>query len=342
MSAAVGATATLAALVLVFGLHQAPPADAFGTIRQFGQRAEHERITRIALGCFAGMASADDCFEPKSLDQVAGADGTFGAVGAPDSDQQIFDSRAHCDDADFLDRPGYPRSREDAAKALQECVDHLRAGFREGRDAAAALLDDDGSIRRLQVSLLVDCVFTGGVPGRAKCNALQGFGRALHGVQDFYAHSNWADEADPARPPGIDNPPGLNLAGPSPLLDLRSSGPVLPPANFTTGFFKGAVPGQDTCPGEDGRVTHACLNKDKLLIEAGAGLTVHGVFVSGLGRVSDPQTPRGSVQENGLKAVAAAILETRRQWSDFRAELVATYGAERAGTMIRALTRDDP
>ena len=46
--------------------------------------------------------------------------------------------------------------------------------------------------------------------------------RALHGTQDFYAHSNWADEADPTRPIGDDNPPGLNQPGPSAVLDLRS------------------------------------------------------------------------------------------------------------------------
>jgi hypothetical protein len=38
---------------------------------------------------------------------------------------------------------------------------------------------------------------------------LEGLGRVLHGAQDFYAHSNWADTADPTRPVGVDNPPGL-------------------------------------------------------------------------------------------------------------------------------------
>jgi hypothetical protein len=273
---------------------------------------------------------------------VAGKDYTFGTVGAPDSDDQILKPEAHCDDADYVDTPGYPQSQADAARVLQQCVDHLREEFRNGRDAAAGLLDDDGTIGRLQVSLLVDCVFTGGVPGRAKCNTLQGFGRALHGVQDFYSHSNWTDEADPARPVSIDNPPGLNLSAPSPLLDFRVTGPVTAPANFTTGFFKSPVPGQDACPGQDGRVTHACINKDKVLIELGAGFTLNGVPVSGLGNVSDPQTPRGQVQANASKAVVGAILETRRQWNDFRAELIEHYGADPAGNMIRALTQDEP
>ena len=37
--------------------------------------------------------------------------------------------------------------------------------------------------------------FTGGVSGRAKCDALEGLGRALHGAEDFYSPSNFADEA---------------------------------------------------------------------------------------------------------------------------------------------------
>ena len=51
----------------------------------------------------------------------------------------------------------------------------------------------------------------------------EGLGRVLHGAQDFYAHSNWADTPDPTRPVGVDNPPGLNLPGPSPVLDLHGS-----------------------------------------------------------------------------------------------------------------------
>ena len=324
-----------------------PPerAEAFGTIRGLGQRAEHELVTRIALACPAGTPSNGDCFEPESLDQLAGKEGTFGAVGAPDSDDQIFDPAAHCDDADFLDSPGYPQSRAEATRALQACVDHLRAEFAEGVDDADDLLDDeDGTliIEAHEVIISPDCVFTGGVPGRAKCNVLQGFGRALHGIQDFYAHSNWADEADASRPIGIDNPPGLNLPAPSPVLDLRGRGPISVPQALSSGFFKGGLPGQDVCPGVDGRITHACLNKDKMQIEPGGGVTVNGAAVPGLGNVSDPQTDRGKVGQNALKAVAGAVVETRRQWADFRVALGAKYGPERAGLIIAALTQDRP
>jgi hypothetical protein len=48
------------------------------------------------------------------------------------------------------------------------------------------------------------------------------------------------------------------------------------------------------------------------------------------------------VGSNFAKAVAGAIEETRRQWRDFRAELEARYGAERASLMVCALSHDDP
>ena len=102
------------------------------------------------------------------------------------------------------------------------------------------------------------------------------------------------------------------------------------------------MPGQDACPGEDGRITHACLNKDKALIEPGGGVVVNGVTVTGLGNVSDPQTPRGQVGQNALKAVAGAVIESRRQWDDFRLALVARYGQQKAKLMIVALTKDIP
>lgn len=338
-------TAALVATALIPAFVSPSSARAFGTIRGLGQRAEHEIVTRIALGCPAGTPTNGDCFEPESLDQLAGQEGTFGAVGAPDSDDQVFDPDAHCDDADFLEAPGYPRSRSDATRTLQACVDHLRAEFEEAVDEADDLLDDeDGAffVEAHEVVITPSCVFTGGVPGRAKCNVLQGLGRALHGIQDFYAHSNWADEADPGQPITISNPPGLNLGAPSPILDLRGRGPVPVPPALSTGFFKGGLPGQDACPGVDGRITHACLNKDKALIEPGPGVTVNGVTVAGLGSVSDPLTERGKVGANALKAVAGAVVESRRQWADFRAALGAKYGPERAGLMILALTKDQP
>jgi hypothetical protein len=48
------------------------------------------------------------------------------------------------------------------------------------------------------------------------------------------------------------------------------------------------------------------------------------------------------VGENFAKAVAGAVIETRRQWQDFQSELRTRYGEDDARSMICALTQDDP
>ena len=306
------------------------PAFGFGTINTAGQRTEHERMTRAVLACPPGVRSDGSCFEPRSMDQLSGKSGTFGAVGAPDFGLEIYKAEAHCDDADFLDVPGYPWTCDEATKQLQACVNHLQMRFRQGWQAAVRLLKPDGTIDRGDVDLRSDCTFSFGLSGRAKCDALEGFGRALHGIQDFHSHSNWADEAAPG-PLTIDNPPGLNRLAPSSILDLRSTEAITVPRDLTTGFFKTTflVP-RDHCPARNGRITHACLNKDKALVDPVSGVT------------TDPQTPRGMVKTNAQKAVTAAIVETREQWADFRAVLVERNGLDRGNRMIRALTQDAP
>src|SRR4051794_21545099 len=305
----------------------APPAGAFGTIDSAGQHREHERITRASLSCSAASGSGPACLEAASIDVLAGHDREFGGVGAPDSDE-IFDPAAHCDGADFLEG-GYPRTRAEATAGLLDCVDHLRMRLGEAVVDAAALLDDDGQVVADEVDVEMDCRTSEATEPPARCATLEAFGRVLHGVQDFYSHSNWADEADPTRPIGEDNPPGLGLPAPSPVLDLRSDTlPDVPPA-LSTGCFvlRDEVPGVGECTG---RVTHAALNKDNGLIDPGTG------------EATDPTTPRGMVGDDFARAVAGAIEETRRQWRDLRAELVIRYGEEDASVMTCALTHDDP
>lgn len=317
---------------------------AFGSLDgPLGQRAEHERITRIALGCAPGVPSNGDCFEPVSLDQLAGKRGTLGAVGAPDADAVDRDPRPHFDETDFLDVPGYPRSKADADAARQASIDFLRDQHRTGVEAAAELFGDDGNVQIHEVVLIPECTFVGGIPGRAKCNVLQAFGFVLHGTQDVYSHSNWSDEPDPAQPIGIVNPPGLNLPGPVPQLDLRATGPVVFPSEFT-GIFGDAEHafGPNPCPGPTGRVVHACVNKDTEEIQPGPGVQANGVPVPGLGSVTDPTTIRGQVKDNALAAVGGAVLESRRQWADFKTSLVERYGPERAAAIVGALTKDTP
>lgn len=302
-------------------------AAAFGTIESGGQNREHERITRAAAACPAGTDSDSDCFEPRSVDQLAGHGKAFGAVGSPDS-TEISDPAAHCDDADFL-VGDYPQTRDEATARLLECVDHLRLRFREAIDSAKGLLDDNGQIVGAEVNLDTDCVLDPKTEQRAKCESLESFGRALHGAQDFYSHSNWADEANPASPIGADNPPGLNLPAPSPILDLRGSSTPTVPGDLTTGCYvlRDRVPGVQEC---ERRVTHAALNKDTGLIDPNTGTA------------TAPTKPRGQVGSNFAKAVAGAIVETRHQWQEFRLALEANYGAESASRMACALTRDDP
>jgi hypothetical protein len=318
----------LLSLLLVAWIASAPgSAAAFGTIDTGGQRREHERITRAALACAGDAGSQPDCFEPKSMDYLAGHDREFGAVGAPDNDQ-LSDPAAHCDNADFV-AGSYPRTRDQATTSLMDCVNQLHARFREGVDSAKGLLDDQGQVIAAEVTLNPECNPHERQENRAKCASLEALGRVLHGAQDFYAHSNWADQADPARPIGDENPPGLNLPGPSPVLDPRSPTPPSVPADLTTGCYvlKDEVPGAAAC---ELRVTHAALNKDRGLIDPVTG------------QATNPTTPRGMVGDNFAKAVSGAIAESRRQWQDFRSELTARYGSDKGERMICALSHDDP
>src|SRR4051812_38098719 len=84
--------AVAAAALLAGGLLPGSSA-GFGTVNRFGQHAEHERITRAALACGAG-SSGSRCFEARSMLNLAGGAGTFGGVGAPDSDE-VFTAEAH-------------------------------------------------------------------------------------------------------------------------------------------------------------------------------------------------------------------------------------------------------
>jgi hypothetical protein len=322
----------VAALLVMVGFQSTPgPAAAFGTIEGGGQHRAHERITRAALACSSTGAGdvVGGCFEPRSMDWLAGHDPYFGGVGAPDSDE-LSNPAAHCDNADFLAEADYPRTRDLATAGLLDCVNHLRGRFDEGIDAAGALVDDQGQVVRAEVQFdPPDCRLFEGLEDRAKCTSLEGLGRLLHGSQDFYAHSNWADEADPSRPISDDNPPGLNLPGPSAVLDLRTDNAPAVPADLSTGCYvlNDQTPGVGECAG---RVTHATLNKD------------NGVVDPTSGQVTEPTTPRGMVRDNFAKAVAGAIAETRRQWQDFSSELSTRYGQERGAQMVCALTHDDP
>lgn len=327
-----GALAVLVAGTL--GTLSAPSALAFGTINGLGQQAEHEMITRAALGCKTGTSSGD-CFEPKSLDALAGVNGTFGAVGSPDLRRPLVTAQ-HCDDGDYLpkaqyDGKVYPQSAAKATAAIVGCINYARNNQTNAVSRAQGLLDSGGHLIKRQAAIDPPCIFNY-IPGIAKCNVLEDFGSLLHGTQDFYSHSNYADVADPTAPIGRLNPPGLGLSVPAPELGLRATvAPTLTPG-LITGCF--ALPDTDDGVfGCDKHVTHSTLNKDKGTINGSTGAT------------SGPTTRRGQIISGGIdnfhRAVAGAISDTVRQWKDLRAAIEASY-PKTGALIICALTRDDP
>ena len=333
---------------------------AFGTVNDpniLGQNNEHEMITRLAFQCAPRTKSDGFCFEEHSLKQLAGyhfnyngfpiaGAGFNGAVGAPDTfDPAPEGPEAHCDNADFIDIPGYPRTREEATQALQECVDHLRRRFLQAQKAAEQLLDDRKRIRQDMVDfdgiLRGNCYFAfpgfqlHDLWGRAKCHTIEGLGRALHGVQDFYAHSNWVDRTDESELPiGALNPPGLERNDTAPFLDLRRRGAIPPeevPKNLSTGCFvvPDETPGSRTC---QERVTHHTLCKDRGIIH------LDGSF----GDVGEEQPRSERYRDNFERAVALAVRDSRNVWAALQDELRGHYGQASGDLMICALVRDNP
>lgn len=324
---AAGSVLAMLEITLLLSGPSSKSAHAFGTYRIAGQNAEHERITRIALECDGSESDTDySCFQEKSIKQLAGWGGGFGAVGIPDLDE-ISDGSAHCDNADYMDIDGYPQSRESATRELVACVEHLKGHFHYGLDAAPGMLGVN-FIDPEHVDLNSNCTFVGGFKGRAKCNAIEGLGRALHGVQDFYAHSNWVGDSDILQPVGLENPPGLQRRDPAPFMELASPGPFpveSVPVELTTGCFGTPV-------GCSGRISHGALNKDTGTI----GFDWRNLTYA------NATTFRGKVEANFWHAVNLAIIDTRRQWDGFRKALIVLHGDSQGQRIACAMTRDDP
>lgn len=305
---------------------------AFGTVQLLGQNAEHEKITRIALRCRDDDPAG--CFEKRTLDSFAGRDGTFGAVGAPDPGPTLFRFFAHCSGGDFLPGANYPRSAERAHQALKMCRRYMRIQLELALRNASDLLNDEGIIRAGQTASVFPCGYAEGVDRRLKCKVLKHFGSVLHAAQDFYAHSNWVDEADPSKPIGKDNPPGLGQRGPAPWLDLRVTEPEFPEGLISgCGGIDAVTDGEGGCTSKTGRlrIHHNMLNKDNGKISLNSGFSI------GAG-----STPRGRLNENFRHAVEAAIEDTTDKWVMFREMLIQRYGVEPGERMICVLTHDKP
>jgi hypothetical protein len=288
-----------------------PAALGFGTLNTLGQNAEHEHITRAALTDFGA----------RTLNELAGETGTFGAVGAPDNPLRglLVSSEAHCDNADYYDADPsdaaapYAQSEAQSEAALTRC----REWIVQRLEAAVRAAEPLSHPNRLNTSL--GCVFNG-APGRAKCTVLENLGLAFHAAQDFYSHTNWVDQPSDS-PVGLENPPGLGNSGRAPWLDPRGRVPF--PRGLISGCFQ-ALPESLFC---SGRIRHAALNKDTGPIGA-AGATGPGT------------TDRGAINGNFERAVAAAIDDTRDKWRYFGERVVAAYGEENGARIICAVQND--
>lgn len=293
-------------------------ATGFGTINSMGQNAEHERITRWALGCERTGPPLPWCLEPDTLDEMAGEFGSFGAIGTPDTPPAILESAPHCDNGDHVAGGAYPHSAADARRELENCRNLMRQNLEAAVFAAAGVLDRQGRIDGDAVEL--GCEFNG--EDSAKCRVLTAMGALMHASQDFYAHSNWTDvgNEDPSYPRG------LGQAGPAPWISLRGEAEF--PEGLMTGCF--VIAGS----GCDGRIHHDVLNKDTGVdaIDYERGLIPAG---------ASPRS-QGIGAENFERAVRAAIADTEDKWRLLEERLVASYGAERARLMMCAISRDDP
>ena len=329
----VGSVALCSVMALTVAVQA--PADAFGTVDgKVKQHAEHERITRV-LGEHA-QDGGGIRFQNKVLDLLAGEKGTLGAVGAPDraddSDWRpiygLGPGYKHCDDADYLPTANYPQSKHKAHDELDRCIEHFDRQLDRAVKRAGELVSSNGKLNERENDIS-NCSF-GWKPNLkqpAKCEVLNGLGRALHLSEDFWSHSNWADEAA-NRPTGTKNPPGLNRTDIPDFLRY----PV--PKNYK--IPDGLITGCDDSVTEfgcKGRVNHSVLAKDTGLIDPDTGVTEIA---------KNNKYPRGAVKQNFQKAVTGARLQARTTWSDLQNEIVKHYGNERGQKIVHAIVTNAP
>ncbi|MDQ0466805.1 hypothetical protein QO010_004601 [Caulobacter ginsengisoli] len=288
-------------------------AQGFGTLRSLGQNAEHERITRDALG---GL------LQPWTLAEMAGENGQYGAVGSPDDVSRglMFRHENHCDGGDYYAVKDYPQSRADAQRTIEDCRRYIFARLDEAVKDAGALVQNYNGIWMVRADQMTskpnDCSYRG-TKGRAKCNVLEDMGLALHAAQDFYSHSNWVDRT--SGDITVKNPPGLGNAGRARWLDPRYRGEGFP-GGLITGCFT-AKPEMAFCNygllSRYNRVKHDYLNKDGADAERGKN-------------------------GNFDRAWAAAVEDSRDKWNWLEERIRATYAPAAADKIICALRNDSP
>lgn len=283
--------------------------------------SEHEKITRAAIKDLGAS----------TLSELAGNGEKPGAVGIPDdSDRGLLSlATAHCDGGDFLqgaaEGEDYAQSASTAETALAACRNFIVSHLNDAVTWA-------GSLAKPTVSdVAMPCRFDG-KGSSAKCNVLEHLGLAFHAAQDFYSHTNWVDQ--PASGPiTATNPPGLGNKGRSKWLDPRQKEP------FPEGLISG-------CPGdvrllgitigcEYGslppvvgrvRVLREDLSKNTGPIGRGAGGT--------------GTSPRGRINGNFSRAVAAAIEDTADKWDYFKEKVLQRYGRTNGARILCIVQQD--
>ncbi|WP_316528458.1 hypothetical protein [Kitasatospora brasiliensis] len=300
----------------------AAPAYAFGP-------GTHTEITEGAL----------QGFQKKSLEAMAAGDlgdGTWGAIRGSDKGTYYpYQTRYHCDDADYLKGGHYPRTRQQATGELLACVQTAVEEFHKAVVAADGLVDSQGGINTKDVNLSSRCKYND-QPGRAKCEVFEHLGRAWHVIEDFYSHSNWTDHSDPKQAIGLTNPPGLQKTTPAPFFTLRAY------SNQSTATWEAEATKEiDKTPDlATGCAPQEYEHDDPTHYNDCTGRINH-YDTNGKGGLSK-EGSRATIDDNGKHAVDVATEDIKRQWKDFQAELLATYPHGRGTKMICALTHDTP
>ncbi|MFF7456858.1 hypothetical protein [Kitasatospora sp. NPDC008115] len=312
-------------------LATATPAQAFIT-------ANHTKVTLDAV-----------TFETATREQVTRA------VNVSDKKPWGDDSKAHCDNADYLtdaDNGGkaYPRTRMRAFRELQNCAQYSYDNFVRALSAADGVVDAAGAPVQAQVEDRA-CKLDEG-PDFKKCEVLDGLGRSWHAIEDFYAHSNYADKHDQGQNVSHLNPPGLAQLAPAPIFDMAayrkdwSSLNVLADfskrldARLITGCYHNDEDSQgdrnNDCEHGSPRVTHQDGQKGSQYLGNGIGLAKDS---TGFRRAQLTFSPGKS---NFTQVMEQATAEIKHQWQLFQDALVSEYGRTRADGMVKALTTDHP
>jgi len=365
-------------VLLTFALLVLVPANAhaFMTWNTPGN-AEHERITRMAIACNsaldrpapAGLAWNRDLCLPsggdsnkapwwfsfeRSMRMLAGSDGYFGGVGAPDRFAEAVLSssdRAHCDNSDawFPRSQGpfgsYPRTFDQRAAGLRACLQLLQKYVGVAVDEAGKLVSADGRLDAPQSDLSEDCNVDYDPdlnPGKthdrgwAKCNALISFGRALHITEDFFSHSNWVDQnpssLDIKSPQGLNNDPRIVPAA----LGYPRTNEQIDSFIANTQVITGAYGS-----GLSDRVTHNdYLNKDEG--KGSIDWTTGQIPFGDKGHSVRSAAGFDGVNDNFQRAAKGAAYAAASMWADYRAGVFARYGADRGAKIWAALRKNTP